>query len=195
MKDAVMSMKKGKNPLLFLMVVLVLGIVFMPVDLSAESEKQDIPSEPDEIPFPYELVETLSAEEVNLWWAEQGYDQPPYQPGTSVMVLCLTEDTVFARVYDCEVSGMYGGWIMDYHALDGLTPEMIRDLYALPAVPRNRVDVILPAGSLVRRGICNAVPEWGEGGGIQYDMMGERIGEFVNEKPLEEEEAQDDSAA
>ena len=120
MKDAVMSMKKGKNPLLFLMVVLVLGIVFMPVDLSAESEKQEIPSEPDEIPFPYELVETLSAEEVNLWWAEQGYDQPPYQPGTSVMVLCLTEDTVFARVYDGEVSGMYGGWIMDYHALDGV---------------------------------------------------------------------------
>ena len=55
--------------------------------------------------------------------------------------------------------------------------------------------MILPAGSLVRRGICNTVPEWGEGGGIQYDMMGERIGEFVNEKPLEEEEAQDDSAA
>ena len=111
------------------------------------------------------------------------------------MVLRLTEDVVFARVYDGEISGMYGGWIMDGGSLDGLTPEMIRDLFALPAVPRYRVDVILPAGSLVRRGICNAVPEWGEGGGIQYDMMGERIGDFVNEKALEEEETQDESAA
>ena len=111
------------------------------------------------------------------------------------MVLRLTEDVVFARVYDGEISGMYGGWIMDGGSLDGLTPDMIRDFFALPAVPRYRVDVILPAGSLVRRGICNAVPEWGEGGGIQYDMMGERIGDFINEILLEEEESQDDSAA
>ena len=188
-------MKKKRTPVPFWLLVLALMTACALACSSAGAEEQSVPPEQEEIPFAYELVETLPAEEVNLWWAEQGYENPPYKPGTSVTVLRLTEDTVFARVYDGEVSGMYGGWIMDYHALDGLTPEMIRDLYALPAVPRNRVDVILPAGSLVRRGICNAVPEWGEGGGIQYDMMGERIGEFVNEKPLEEEEAQDDSAA
>lgn len=186
-------MKKGRMTVLFLMIIFL--IAFMRVYSSALSEQQELSSVQDEIPFAYELVETLFAEDVNLWWAEQGYDNPPYKPGTSVMVLRLTEDVVFARVYDGEISGMYGGWIMDGSSLDGLTPEMIRDLFALPAVPRYRVDVILPAGSLVRRGICNAVPEWGEGGGIQYDMMGERIGDFVNEKPLEEEETQDESAA
>ena len=186
-------MEKRKTPVLFLVIVFMIAL--LPVFSSAVSQEQEVQSGPDEIPFAYELVETLSAEEVNLWWALQGYDNPPYKPGTSVMVLRLTEDTVFARVYDGEVSGMYGGWIMDCHALDGLTPGMIRNLFALPAVPRYKVDVILPAGSLVRRGICNAVPEWGEGGGIQYDMMGERIGDFINEILLEEEESQDDSAA
>ncbi len=188
-------MKKERTLIRSLMIALVLAVFVMPLGSFAASEEQAAPPSPEEIPFAYELVETLSAEEVNLWWAEQGYDSPPYKPGTDVMVLRLTEDTVFSRVYDGEVSGMYGGWVMDWDALDGLAPETIRDLFALPAVPRYRVDVILPAGSLVRRGICNAVEGWGEGGGIQYDMMGERIGEFVNEKPLEEEEAQDDSAA
>ncbi len=195
MKAMVMKMKKRKMSIRYLTFALVVAVVFLPVLSFAETEEEAIPSDPQEIPFVYELVETLSAEEVNLWWAEQGYDNPPYKPGTSVMVIRLTEDTVFSRVYDGEVSGKYGGWVMDYDALDGLTPEVIRDLFALPAVPRYRVDVILPAGSLVRRGICNSVEEWGEGGGIQYDMMGERIGEFVNEKPLEEEETQDESAA
>ena len=189
------NMKQGKVPILFLIIVFVYMIVFVPVYSSAVSEEYENLSDPDEIPFAYELVETISAEEVNLWWAEQGYDNPPYKPGTDVRVLRLTEDTVFSRVYDGEISGMYGGWMMDYYVPDGLTPEVIRDLFALPFLPRYRVDVILPAGSLVRCGICNAVPEWGEGGGIQYDMMGERIGDFVNEKPLEEEETQDDSAA
>ena len=195
MKAMVMKMKKRKISIRTLTFALVFVIVFLPVFSFAAAEEEAIPSDLQEIPFVYELVETLSAEEVNLWWAEQGYDNPPYKPGTSVMVIRLTEDTVFSRVYDGEVSGMYGGWVMDYDALDGLAPEVIRDLFALPAVPRFRVDVILPAGSLVRRGICNAVEEWGEGGGIQYDMMGERIGDFVNEQPLEEEETQDDSAA
>lgn len=189
-----MNMEKRKTPLFFLAAVLAFVLAIAPFGAWAGSEEQEIPSVPDEIPFAYELVETVSAEDVNLWWAEQGYDNPPYLPGTEVMVLRLTEDTVFSRVYDGEVSGKFGGWVMDYNALDGLAPEDIRALYALPALPRYRVDVILPAGSLVRRGVCNAVAEWGEGGGIQYDMMGERIGDFVNERPLEEEEPQDDSA-
>ena len=96
-----MYMKKGRMTVLFLMVVFMIAL--MQVYSSALSEKQELPSVPDEIPFAYELVETLSAEDVNLWWAEQGYDNPPYKPGTSVMVLRLTEDVVFARVYDGEI--------------------------------------------------------------------------------------------
>ena len=152
-------------------------------------------SELPEPSFPYELVETVPAEDANAWWAEQGYDNPPYLPGSVVYIIRLTEDTVFSRVYDGEISGMYGGWIMEDGALEGLTPDEIRDRFALPAVPAFRVDVVLPAGTLLRRGICNSLEEWGNGGGIQYDMMGERIGEFINDRPLEEEETEDGNAA
>ena len=86
-------MKKGRMTVLFLMGIFM--IAFMRVYSSALSEQQELSSVQDEIPFAYELVETLSAEDVNLWWAEQGYDNPPYKPGTSVMVLRLTRASVF----------------------------------------------------------------------------------------------------
>ena len=50
---------------LFLMVIFM--IAFMRVYSSALSEQQELSSVQDEIPFAYELVETLSAEDVNLW--------------------------------------------------------------------------------------------------------------------------------
>lgn len=188
-------MKKRHEIIRRLIALLILvALAAVPGTGPAEAEIQDALPELPEIPFPYELVDTVPAEEANLWWAEQGYEEPPYMPGTMTEIIRLTEDTVFARVFDGEVSGKFGGWIMDYEALDGLTPEEIRDLFALPAVPRYRVDVILPAGCFVRRGICNSLEEWGKGGGIQYDMMGERIGEFVNDRPLEEEEHPNDEA-
>ena len=42
-------------------------IAFMRVYSSALSEQQELSSVQDEIPFAYELVETISAEDVNLW--------------------------------------------------------------------------------------------------------------------------------
>ena len=60
-----MNMKKGRMTVLFLMVIFM--IAFMRVYSSALSEQQELSSVPDEIPFAYELVETLSAEDVNLW--------------------------------------------------------------------------------------------------------------------------------
>ena len=50
---------------LFLMVIFM--IAFMRVYSSALSEQQELSSVQDEIPFAYELVETTSAEDVNLW--------------------------------------------------------------------------------------------------------------------------------
>ena len=60
-----MNMKKGRMTVLFLMVIFM--IAFMRVYSSALSEQQELSSVQDEIPFAYELVETLSAEDVNLW--------------------------------------------------------------------------------------------------------------------------------
>lgn len=67
----------------------------------------------------------------------------------------------------------------------GLTPSQIQDKFALPAIPKFITDVKLPAGTIVRMGIVNPLDGWGNGGGVQFDLMGQRIGEFINPRRLQ----------
>ncbi len=134
---------------------------------------------------PAQVVGKVSAEQVNRWWREEkSYELPPYKPGTWVTELVLTEDTKFSRVFDGRVSGKYGGWLMKCNDIEGLTPEQIRDLFALPALPAYQVDVIVKAGTHLHSGLTNQNKGWGNGGGIQFDLMGQRTGEFLQERPL-----------
>jgi hypothetical protein len=127
-----------------------------------------------------------SAESTNTWWKDtMGYNHPPYKPGTIVNEFELARNTTFVRVYDGDVSGMYGGWVMRAEDIKGLTPAQIRDKFALPAEPRYIVDVKLSEGTRMRTGVVNEVPEWGKGGGTQFDLMGQRTGEFVNPRELD----------
>ena len=67
----------------------------------------------------------MSAEDVNNWWrVHQNYSLPPYKLGSKVREIELKEDTHYVRVYDGEVSKMYGGWVMK-EDIKGLTPEQI----------------------------------------------------------------------
>ena len=68
--------------------------------------------------------------------------------------------------------------------IKGLTPKEIKDKYALPFIPKFICDVKLEVGTQLRIGIANEVTGWGKGGGIQYDLMGQIIGEFKNERLL-----------
>ncbi|MBC1726186.1 hypothetical protein HB981_06660 [Listeria seeligeri] len=118
-----------------------------------------------------------SAESVNNWWRKQGYDQPPYTPKTVVQEITLLEDTKFVRVYDGVESGLYGGWVMRAEDVKGLTPLQIQEKFALPQLPEFIGEVTLPKGSTIRAGEVN--PLFGsKGGGFQFDMMQQRIGEF-----------------
>lgn len=112
------------------------------------------------------------------------YDNPPYKPGTIVNEIELSEKTTFVRVYDGETSGMYGGWVMKAEDIEGLTPAQIQDKFALPSTPKYVADVNLDAGTHLRTGVVNPLEGWGNGGGIQFDLMGQRTGEFVNPRPL-----------
>ena len=135
---------------------------------------------------PGKVVRTSSADDVNNWWkTEMGYEHPPYQLGTKVSEIRLTKKTTFVRVYDGETSGQFGGWMMQAEDIQGLTASQIQDKFALPSTPKYITDVILPEGTVIRKGIVNSLEDWGTGGGIQYDLMGQRIGEFVNPRPLE----------
>ena len=118
-----------------------------------------------------------SAENVNDWWADNGYDRPPYTPKTVVQDITLGSDTIFVRVYDGDISGLRGGWVMRAEDIKGLTPEQIQQKFALPSTPKYIGEVKLKAGSNIRMGEVN--PNYGyNGGGIQFDLKGQYIGEF-----------------
>ena len=123
------------------------------------------------------LNQYQSAESVNDWWANNGYDRPPYTPKTVVQDITLDSDTIFVRVYDGNISGLRGGWVMCAEDIKGLTPEQIQQKFALPSTPKYIGEVKLKAGSNIRMGEVN--PNYGfNGGGIQFDLKGQYIGEF-----------------
>lgn len=131
------------------------------------------------------VVKETTGDETNKWWQEEmGYDNPPYLPKSKVQEIELKEDTKFCRVYDGVNSGMFGGWVMKQSDIEGLTPEEIQDKFALPQKPAMMCDVTLPKGTHMRTGLCNPLEGWGKGGGVQFDLMGQRIGEFNNERDL-----------
>ena len=105
------------------------------------------------------LNQYQSAESVNDLWANNGYDRPPYTPKTVVQDITLDCDTIFVRVYDGNISGLRGGWVMCAEDIKGLTPEQIQQKFALPSTPKYIGEVKLKAGSNIRMGEVN--PNYG----------------------------------
>lgn len=68
--------------------------------------------------------------------------------------------------------------------IEGLTPEQIQNKFALKTTPKYVVDVVLEEGVTLRTGEANSLFGF-EGGGTQFDMMGQYIGEFTNPRPLQ----------
>ena len=131
------------------------------------------------------VVKETTGDETNKWWQEEmDYDNPPYFPKSKVQEIELQEDTKFCRVYDGVNSGMFGGWVMKQTDIEGLTPEEIQDKFALPQKPLMMCDVTLPKGTHMRTGLCNPLEGWGKGGGVQFDLMGRRVGDFDNERDV-----------
>ena len=129
-----------------------------------------------------------TAENANNWFTEHvgSSYRPPYRPGSLVREILITEDTTFIRVYDNLPggSGQRGSWIMRGEDIEGLSPLEIKTLFSLPNEPVFICEVTIPAGTHLRMGIANEIDGWGVGGGIQYDLMGQRIGSFENERVL-----------
>lgn len=74
---------------------------------------------------------------------------------------------------------------MNAKDIEGLTPKQIQDKFALPNTPKYVCDVELEKGIHIRVGEVNPLDGWGKGGGTQYDLIGQRVGDFINERPLE----------
>ena len=129
-------------------------------------------------------ISSQSADEVNDALKKLGYTEPPYRPGTIVDTIELTEKSEFVRVFDEVNSPQQGGWIMKAEDIEGLTPEQIQNKFALKTTPKYVVDVVLEEGVTLRTGEANSLFGF-EGGGTQFDMMGQYIGEFTNPRPLQ----------
>ena len=74
-------------------------------------------------------------------------------------------DVIFVRVHG--LTNMDGDWVMKAEDIEGLTPQQIQSIYSLPAMPKYVSEVHVPAGTRLREGIANPIPEFGgEGNGI-----------------------------
>jgi hypothetical protein len=133
--------------------------------------------------FNFKHILTESADEVNDSLSKLGYTEAPYKPGTKVNTIELTEDTKFVRVYDGVNSQQQGGWIIRTEDIQGLTPQQIQNKFALPTTPKYVTDVILEEGTQIRTGIANDLFGF-DGGGTQFDLMGQYVGNFVNGRLL-----------
>jgi hypothetical protein len=125
---------------------------------------------------------SLSAAEANAPHVAKG-NLPPYADGTRARDIVLQKDRVFARVHG--EGNQARSWMMRAEDIDGLTPQQIKDKFALPELPSFVSDVHVPAGSQIRVGTVAPQPGWGGGGGTQYELL-QRLSSdaFKNMRPL-----------
>ena len=115
-----------------------------------------------------------------------GFDKPAFLGGdTPSSLIQMDKPTKFVRVHNDDVSFAKGAWLMAYDDIVGLTPEQIKEKFALPSMPKFVVEVEVPAGAQFYTGLCNPLEGWGNGGGTQYFLVGgERPKVYGNMKPI-----------
>ncbi len=144
--------------LLFLSIVIV-GTYFLPRETAAV-DWRTLPQPPGTI------IDVLDPNAVNAYLATKGYTNPPFDTGTEVTDIVTTRPLVFVRVYAPPSTGI-GSWIMRASEIRGLTPEQIKNVFALQNIPASVAYVIVPSGSTIYTGIAAPISGWGNGGAIQ----------------------------
>ena len=87
-----------------------------------------------------------------------GYS-PPYKPNAKVTEFTTMRDEVFVRVHGAE--NKCGPWMMHEAAIRGLSPEQIKTKFNLPNTPTHVSTVTVSAGTRMRSGKVNPLPEFG----------------------------------
>ena len=134
-----------------------------------------------------EVVENSTPKEANLFWKEKaGYTNDPYDENYEVKLIKNNGES-FVRVYTASKTNKASAWFMREKDIIGLTPEEIKDKFALPYTPTHVVDVKI-GNITIRTGIVKEVESWGKGKGQQFDTNGTRLNEeqFVNEREIGE---------
>ena len=115
-------------------------------------------------------VRAISAEEANAPFIAKGFS-PPYDAGSQVRTFTTTSEMQFVRV--STVDNPQGAFLVRAKEIAGMTPEQIQQYLALPKVPTQIADVIVPTGTNMQVGHVAAQPNFGVAskGGMQYQLL------------------------
>ncbi len=132
------------------------------------------------------LLNTLTDTQANLIMEQAGYTRPPFL-GT-VYEIRTTEPILLVRTYLYDPADPFnasGRWTMRALNLRGLTPDQVKDLYALPTAVDRVTIVQIPASTRVYVGIAGPLSGWGNGGGPQIYLFDRPpLGNYQPQAPL-----------
>jgi hypothetical protein len=111
-------------------------------------------------------IQKISSEKVNLTYPKDY--EPPYKAGTITTEFTTTAEKNFVRVHG--PNNRERAWVMEKSEIEGLTPEQIKDKFALPETPTYITDVKVPKDTRMRMGIAGR-NKFGSGEGIQYELL------------------------
>ena len=133
------------------------------------------------------VVKNSTPKEANLFWKEKaGYTNDPDDENYEVKLVKNNGES-FVRVYTASKTNKASAWFMREEDIVGLTPEEIKDKFALPYTPTHVVDVKI-GNITIRTGVVKEIEGWGKGKGQQFDTNGTRLNEeqFINEREIGE---------
>jgi hypothetical protein len=130
----------------------------------------------------------LSAIKANTYhaknWGREGLpSRPPYDVRRPVKNIQLKRDTELVRVH--LAGNARGSWMMRRREIEGLTPQQIKNRFALPTIPTHVSIIRVPAGTKLLVGAAGAQTKWGRGGGLQFELRSEmRKSWIISTDPL-----------
>ncbi len=131
-------------------------------------------------------VVSKSAEEVNQLLMKTVYKLPPYKLGSRVWEFVTHAEIKgeFVRVM-FDIDGKIGLWMVEKKLIEGLSRNQIKDKLALKYLPNFIVDVEIPVGVTLRKGIVNPIfGSSGERFSTQYEIVKELLPEHVDFESL-----------
>ena len=97
------------------------------------------------------------------------FGKAPYSEAFDVVEGTTTRELKLVRVHG--ENNKISGWMMDASEIKGLSPQEIQNKFALPELPTQVSDVLVPSGTQVRIGVAGKVDGWGNGGGVQVQAL------------------------
>ena len=107
----------------------------------------------------------------------------PFPANQGVPEIMPSQPMYFVRMYAPAAGiGQIGSWVMRAAEVRGLTPEQIRDRFALPAVPTNITYVVVPPNvAALWTGYAGPIAQFGAGGGQQSYIMSRLTTYYYNQ--------------